>query len=257
MKKICAVLGIVVFILSCKSADIVPPPTMADQNTKGHWIIRPMDNAVIIIGVSSPMRKRDEEVDSAKEDAAKKAAMYYDVYGKIETPTSEGGSFFENINDSRLEVVYNKNYKQYIDKLTYDPNNDVLITKEAVFIRFKLPAVAQQVKYTTKFEKDGSPVWVNNRQLPKVDGYISAVGFSQKQMRLKEAVYKATEAAVASMIETQSTKITESVVDKSVGTRRVSYSVSEGRLQNFHVIEIWVQPKTNNVYTLAIGKPVK
>jgi len=259
MKKICAFCGIVIFILACASTSTDIVPTMGEQNTKGHWTVRPTDTAVVIIGVSSPMRKQDDAIAAAKEDAAKKAAMYYDVYGRIETPHSEGGSFFDRINNSRIQVVYDKNYKKYIEQLTYDPNNDVLIAKEAIYIRFKLAASAKRVKYTTKFDSAGRPVWLNNRQLPKVDGFITEVGYAAKHQQLKDAIYKATESAVARIVETGLTIITAQVVAGSDGgsSKSVGYSVSEGRLKEFHVIEFWIDPKTKEVYTLAIGKLVK
>ena len=253
MSKIYIVFGIALFISSCASSD--KGSSMDKQDVKRHWIAEPTDNVVTIIGVSNPMMRRDDEIAAAKEDAAKKAAMYYGVQGRIEAAYRDGVDFFDYIDDSRIEIVYDKSYTKYIEQLTFDPKNDVLITKEAIFVCFKLVAAAKRVKYTAKFDSDGRPVWINNRQLPQVDGYITAVGFAQKQWHLKDTIYKATEAAVARMVETASTKISEKI---DTGSANVSYSVqSKGKLENFHVIEFWIEPKTNHVYTLAIAKLVR
>jgi len=252
MKKIYPLLSIAVFLSSCASSD--KALSMKEQSAQNHWIAAPTDNTLTIIGVSNPMMKGkgDDEIAAAKEDAAKKAAMYYGVQGRIEATHRDGANFFDYINDSLVEVVYDKNYTKYIEQLTFDPKNDVIITKDAIFVRFKLAAAAKQVNYTAKFDKDGRPAWVNNRQLPEVAGFVTAVGFAQKQWRLKDTIYKATEAAVVRMVETASIQISEKIDTEAAS---VNYSTSsKGQLINFHVIEFWVEPKTNHVYTLAIAK---
>jgi len=257
MNKICALLGVSLFLFSCVSSDKKMPSkilSMEEQNVKGHWIAGSTDSTVTIIGVSSPMMKRDAEIAAAKEDAAKKAAMYYGVQGKIETTHGGGANFFDYISDSRVEVVYDKDYTKYIEQLTFDQKNDVLITKEAIFIRFKLAAAAKSINYTAKTDGNGRPTWTTSRQLPQFNGFITVVGFAQKQRYLKDTIYKATEAAVARIVETLSTKVSEKIVASAGSGNADNYSVSKGKLVNFHVIEFWVEPKTKNVYTLAIAK---
>jgi len=51
--------------------------SMKEQYEAGHWIIKPSNNMLTIIGVSNPMIRRHDEIAAAKEDAARKAAMYF------------------------------------------------------------------------------------------------------------------------------------------------------------------------------------
>ena len=257
MKRIC-VLGISIFVYSCMSLNV--EPSMEKQNTKGHWVVKPTNNEITIIGVSNLMERnrRDDEIAAAKEDAAKKAAMYYGVQGRVETIDRVGPGFFDYKVDYRAKVVYDDNYTKYIEQLIFDPNKDVLRTNEAVFIRFKLATAAKRISYKTKMDSNGRPTWINYRQFPKDDGFIMAVGFAQRQRWLKDAVYKATIAAVASILEINAIEVEDVVFEKGSGFSSDSgHAISEGKLKDFHVIELWIDPETKQVYTLAVGRPVQ
>jgi len=280
MKKTIALAGIVFLLFSCVSlfgagkpeqnlsfSDLNPSvanternkiPSAKEPGVSGHWITRPSENTLIIIGVSGPQVKRDSEIAAAKEDAARKAAMYHGIRGNIEAYHSSGAIFFDFAADSKIELEYDTDYAKYIDRLTFDPERDVVITDDAVFVRFKYAAMATPVNFITSMNDDGRPNWTHNRDLPRIDGYITAVGFARNQVRLKDTIRKSSEAAVACMIEDMSTRITSS--DKSgtgMGSSGQIRTKSEGKLDNFHIIEFWIDPETKYVYTLAIARQGK
>jgi len=279
MKKTIAFAGIVFLFFSCassgpgnqeqnsSSSDSNPPAVNAKENkilsvkeqvASGYWITRPSENALIIIGVSNLQVKRDSEIAAAKEDAARKAAMYHGIRGKIESYQSSGANYFDFAADSKIELEYDTDYAKYIDRLTFDPERDVAATDDAVFVRFKYATTAAPVDYKTSLNDDGRPNWTYSRDIPQINGYITTVGFARNQVRLKDTIRKASEAAVARMIEDMSTQIISS--DKSGTGKGASGQIrtkSEGKLDNFQIIELWIDPKTGYAYTLAIAKQGK
>jgi hypothetical protein len=279
MKKTIVLGGIVLLFFSCASSGAGKPEqnfsssdsnpsvvnteknkisSVKEQSASGYWITRPSENTLIIIGVSNLQVKRDSEIAAAKEDAARKAAMYHGIRGKIESYHSSGANYFDFAADSKIELEYDTDYAKYIDRLTFDPEHDVVTTDEAVFVRFKYTTAAAPVDYVTSMNDDGRPNWTYSRDVPQINGYMTTVGFARNQVRLKDTIRKSSEAAVARMIEDMSTQIISS--DKSGTGKGASSQIrtkSEGKLENFQIIELWIDPKTGYVYTLAIAKQGK
>jgi len=269
MKKIIACLGVFFLFYSCASGieglkhkfssdtaeKNISLPAMKEQSASGHWITTPSENSLIIIGISGLQVKADDEINSAKEDAARKAAMYHGVRGNIVSFHTNGANFFDYISDSKIELDYDSDFEKYFDRLTFDPKTDVLKTDTSVFVRFKYAAESIPVNFKASFSNDGRPNWTYSRDLPRFDGYMTAVGFARNQARLKDTIRKSTEAAAARMIEDISTKITST--DKTttgMGASGMIQTRSEGKLNNFQILEFWIDPKTSFVWTLAIAK---
>ena len=225
-----------------------------DQNKYGHWVTRSSNNTLVIIGVSNLMVRRDTEITSAKEDAARKAAMYHGVNGTIESFHKAGAIFFDYASDIKVELEYDTNLAAYIDRLMFDPERDVVITDEAVFVRFTYAADVSPVDFTASMN-EGRPSWSYSRDLPQIDGYVTAVGFARNQVRLKDTINKSIDAAVARMIEDASTQIEAADnVGTGMGASGQIETRSDARLNNFQILEFWIDPDTKFVYTLAIAK---
>jgi len=225
-------------------------PSMREQHTSGYWIVRSSNNRLTVIGVSNPMLRRDSEIAAAKEDAARKVAMFYGIHGSVETISRTGSDFFDYANDSNVELVYDTNYESYIEQLTFDQQKDVLITGEAVFVRFQHDTTVTDIEYTIMFA-GGRPDWTRNK--PEFDGYVTTVGFAQNQRRLKDTIFRSTENAVVRMIENLSTTINTRETITGQSSSSFIQTKSEGRLSNFRVIDFWIEPETRFVYTLAIA----
>jgi hypothetical protein len=232
------------------------PPTMREQYTMGYWVTRPFDNVMTVIGISNPMLRRNDEIIAAKEDAARKVAMYHGIEGNIEATLSTGTNFFNHIYDYKVELEYDPNHAKYIDQLMYDPQYDVLVTDQAIFVRFQYAAEVKLIDYITEKNANGRPNWTFNRNMPQLDGFVTATGYARNQLRLKDTVFKATESAAARMIEDMSIQIQNKMTILDQFTTDIVYAVSMGMLSHFHVIEFWIDTDSGYVYTLAIARPM-
>jgi hypothetical protein len=228
--------------------------SMKKQHESGHWIVKPSNNMLTVIGVSNPMMRREDEITAAKEDAAKKVSMYYGIQGRIESVNSTGAGFFDYQYDSNIELSYDTDFEKYKDQLTFDPQNDVLVTQEGIFIRFQYPAGVTGINYNSKIV-NGRPDWIRNSERPEFEGYLTAVGFSRNQRRLKDTVLKSAEDAIVRMIEGLSTTVNvKEITVTGQSSSSFIHTVSEGILYGFQVIEFWIEPETRYVYTLAAAR---
>ena len=67
---------------------------MKIQHDQRRWISGPLDNSFIIIGVSGRLERAADEIETAKLDAARKAAMYHGIQGTVEMETTTGSRGF-------------------------------------------------------------------------------------------------------------------------------------------------------------------
>jgi hypothetical protein len=254
------------FIFSCVFLESLRPdletissspsvPTMREQNSAGYWIFRPANGKLTVIGISNRMLRQNDEITAAKEDAAKKVAMFYGARGKVERISSTGsGNYDSTIFASNSEITYTANYENFIEQLTYNAETDLIRTNNGVFIRFQHDTAAANIDYTARYENN-HPTWTRNEDMPRVNGYISAVGISQNQRRMKDTIFKATENAIIQMVEQISVAInTRDFTAAGEGSLSTILSQSEGQVVNFQVIEIWTDPNTRYVYVLAIAR---
>jgi len=228
--------------------------SMQEQHSFGHWFSFPSDNMITVIGVSNRMRTRDAEITAAKEDAAQKISMFHGIEGNIETMTSTGSNIMDFAHIPTTELKYNLDFNQYIDKLIFDPEQDVFIANEAVYVRFRYAAEASSLNYFPSINNH-RPIWTNNRDLPRFDNYHVAVGYSQNQRYFRDTVLRAVQNAVVQMINNLYSSLETLEVDnQGQGAVSTTRSVSSGKLNNFQVIEYWIDPQTRAVWTLAIAK---
>jgi hypothetical protein len=228
--------------------------SMKEQYETGLWIVKSSGNKLTVIGVSNPMLKRQDEIASAKEDAARKTAMYFFIQGRTETANSTGSGFFDYQYNSNVEIIYDTDFEKYKNQLTFNPDKDVLVTREGVFVRFQYAADVTEIDYRSSVV-NGRPDWIRNSERPEFEGYLTAVGFSRNHIRLKDTILKSTEDAVVRMLENLSSTVnTKEISVTGGGSSSFTHTVSEGTLYGFQVIEFWIEPETRYVYTLAIAK---
>ena len=232
--------------------------SMQEQHNAGLWVSGPLNGRMVVVGVSGRLTKPDDEILTAKEDAARKASMYHGVQGSVELINTTGaGGFFDYSADSILNLQYNLNYEQYAELLTFDPEKDVLRVDGATFVRFRFDTPNLDVDYFPKII-GGRPAWIHNRGLPEFAGYTTAVGYAGRRSRLRDTVFASCESAAARLIESASTQVSssETSVVGSV-SKTVLQIKSEGRLTNFQILEIWMDPDNGSVSTLAIARVSK
>lgn len=231
--------------------------SMQDQGDAGLWVSGPLDGNFIIVGVSGRLSRPDDELVAAKEDAARKAAMYHGIQGSVEMLNTTGsGGFFDYSADSKLNLNYDTNYSNYLEKLTFDPEKDVIRITGGTFVRFKYSVSVGNLSYVP-MKYDGRPSWVNGRSLPEFEGYATAVGHAGRRSRLRDTVNASCDSAVARLIETASTMVNTDTSVYNESSYSSTYMRSEGRLSNFKVLAIWLDPDNGAVSTLAIARVSK
>jgi hypothetical protein len=231
---------------------------MEEQQSSGHWITGQRDNQFIIIGISGRLSRPNDEIEAAKKDAARKAAMFHGVQGSVEHINSGSGNFFDYVANSKLELNYDTNYEPYIERLSFNPETDVIRGPGAVFVRMKYNAAnSVPVNYAAK-KNNGRPTWINSRDLPEIPDYTVAVGYAGRRSRFTDTVNASCDSAAARLIESASTQV-ETRVNSIAGqsSSAAVYVHSEGRLSNFQIIEFWIDPDNGSVSTLAIARVFK
>jgi len=239
----------------------IAKPDMNEQWASGHFVVSPMDTDLVVIGVSGRHHSRrdndvsEAEIDAAREDAAKKVAMFLGVKVSVEFFNRAGASVFQHIAEREVSLEPSTDYMNLMEQLTYNPADDVLVFQRGTLVRFRYAASVTPVASTSSTGFNGRPEWLNSRNLPRIEGHIVAVGFSQNQVQFKDTVMKSMESTVAGLIANTTTVI-DTLIEDVQGQSSVSYirSKSEGNITGFRVLEFWIDPANMSVYTLGIAR---
>jgi hypothetical protein len=214
----------------------------------------PYNDELVFLGVAGNRTNKNEAIRLALEDAARKAAMYQSVGGHIFLEESRGTGFFDYSSRREAVLEFDENYPQYIDFLTFDENTDILINNNTVFVRTRC-APQNPLRIPHDFSAENQkPSWVD-RTPPKIPGYITEVGFAGPRFYHKDTVIASYENAAFSLIEAAG--LLQVTANQTIGSAAISSSASvtvQGVLQGFYVLEIWVDPATMAVWTLAIAR---
>jgi hypothetical protein len=252
MRKLLAIC-VAMLICACASSN--------SQVSKGnlsfnYWVTLPKSGELVVLGVSGKLSSRNAEIKAATEDAARKISMYYGVWASVKSVQRIGPGYLDYYLYSNTNLEYDQQLDNYVEKLKFDPARDITRNEDgAVFIRFTYPLnFPESISYKSGKNPDGSPEWTTKR--PQIDGFITGVGASGKQERVGNTFRKSYEAAVASIVSNYSSNIDSS--DTSIGsaTETYIYQESGGLLTNFLVLEVWLDPKTRAVYTLAVASQI-
>jgi len=237
-----------------------PEISLQEQNNSGYWVSSPQNGRFVIIGVSGRLSRPNDEIEAAKQDAALKAAMYHGIEGSVELYNFSGsGGFFDYAADSRLVLNYDKNYQNYVPQLSFDPEKDVIRGEGATFVRFVYSTASSNISYTPERTND-RPSWVNNRNIPEFDGFVTVVGFAGRRSRLRDTIIASCESAAARLIESASTTVINqehSTSSRGTTTASTTFVRSEGRLANFQILAFWIDPSSGAVSTLAAARIIK
>lgn len=253
MKKL---LVICVAMLVCACAIINGARQGPEDNSSesdNYWVTLPKSGELVVLGVSARQSSRAAEINIATEDAARKISMYHGVWASVNAVQNIGAGYLDYYVDSTRYLEYDQQLDKYKDKLKFDPDRDITRNSDgAVFIRFTYPLnFPGSISYKSGKNPDGSPDWTTKR--PQINGFITGVGMSGRQDKFGDTIRKSYEAAAASIVTIYSSEMDSS--HASIGSASETYisQVSEGHLTNFLVLEVWIDPKTRAVYTLAIA----
>ena len=224
------------------------------KNTS-HIITLPEPGNLIILGVAGRQTTRERELNIAKEDAARKASMYHWVYGTSVEWQYIGPGFFDYDVGSASWLDYDEQLEAYMNRLQFDPDKDLARDRDGVtYIRFSYPAnFPGTINHRSVENPDGSPEWTT-RPPDSINGFITGVGRSGRQERFSNTVRRSYEAAVISIVSKVSTSMETSDTSIQRQTESQIRRQSSATLSNFLVLEIWVDPQTGAVWTLAIAR---
>jgi hypothetical protein len=239
-----------------ENADKATP--WADAGT-GYFISGPGEGILTVIGVSGRMRNAEGEIDRALDDAARQVALYHGLTGKVTTTLETGAGYrdFYLVTESEFTPLDEGDYTGYREALHFDREKDLLRTDKAVFIRcvYEAPGLlpVERVYETGNRE----PVWLHGR-FTEIPGYINAVGFSKNQRYLTETITRSRESAAATLMAMVSSRIVARAADHANrGSATEITEIMEGELTNFMVLEIWIEPGTGSVWTLAAARKLQ
>jgi len=228
-----------------------------DIPSYNYWVTLPKSGELVVLGVAGRQSSRDAEIRIATEDAARKIAMYNGVWASVRSVQSIGSGYLDYFLETETVLEYNQQFDQFKDKLKFDPDRDITRNNDgAIFIRFTYPLnFPGNINYKSGKNPDGSPDWTT-KQAQQIGTFITGVGMSGRQDRFGDTVRKSYEAAAASIVTNYSAYMNSSNTSIGSATELYISQVSEGLLKNFLVLEVWIDPKTRAVYTLAIASQI-
>jgi hypothetical protein len=234
--------------------------TPSSPSAFNYLVTTPANNELVFLGVSGLRLRREDAVQSALEDAARKVALYHAVEGHFTQQDNRGLGFFDFEASVEKELIFDEeNFKTFIKDLRYNPDTDVYEYDDTIFVRARYAGNVFAINYQSSslLEK---PVWIN-RPPREFEGFVAGVGYANRHQYLKDAIIKSYEAAIYAIVRNTSTTI-----NGGVGTYKDSentlnsidvntaYTVSSSAvLRGFYVLEVWIDPASKAVWTLAIA----
>ena len=251
MKKFVVLCTIFCIFLGCTSSESVQKPA---DSTVSHLISIPEPGGLVFIGVSGPQLKPEQEIEAAREDAARKVSMYHGLNASFASVQSMGTNALDYYSDSNFQMDYDNALDRYMESLSYDPKRDVTYGNGSVFVRFSYPGIFPgDINYSFANNVDGSPEWIKRPPL-EINGFMAQTGFARRQQRIKDTIARASEDAIAGLISRSSARIRTNESANDNQNSSVVVQRSRGRLLYFMVLETWIDPKDMSVWILAVAK---
>jgi len=250
-----------VFIISyvfigCATANTANSVQKPAPQTQNLFTAFPEGNSLIFIGVSGPQRRHEQEIETAREDAARKASLYHGLAASFALVHGSGANALDYFSDTSFRMEYDTQLEHYKEKLTYDPERNVVNSNGSIFISFSYPGTFPgNINYSSEKEPDGSPRWIKHPP-QEINGFTAQVGFARRHQRIRDTIIKASEHAIAGHISSVSSLI--STADSAYNQTGATFVTqqSHGRLMHFMILEIWIDPKNLSAWILTIAKSV-
>jgi hypothetical protein len=222
------------------------------------WDTSSSPGSLFFIGASALRRDREESIQLALEDAARKVAMYQSLEGRYESNLDVGTGFLEYNSGIVTSLNYDEDYLKYTEELSFDPGIDVLQWDNSVFVRTRYP-VSGGPALPLNPAAGGRPAWVN--VLPAdIPGYVYGVGVAGRRGYHRDTVNASCEDAAFSIIRNMSSRVDTRIADVQKdgafgysGATGTSVSASL-TLKGFYVLDIWIDPASKAVWTLALAR---
>jgi hypothetical protein len=245
----------------CSSGPPPPSPESGGPAAVSFWNSMPSRD-LVFIGGASLRSNRDESINLALRDIARRISIFHAVEGEFISYLKTGSGFFDYASDIQSSLSFNEDYLGFTESLEYDPGADVMQIGNSIFVRarFKGPAPLR-VRYELPPAAAGTarPVWVDSPPA-EISGYRVGIGYAGRRALHRDTVNASFEAAIFSIIRTLSGEVSAGAMNyQGPGTfdyRSASDATvkTRGKLNSFYVLDTWIDPSTMSVWTLAIAQ---
>lgn len=223
----------------------------------------PTADGLVFIGVATKRSDPKETLLYALQDAARRVAAYHQISGEYLFENNVGSGAFDYTNNTTTTLTYDeKGAARYVDALKFDADTDTLEMENTFFIRTVYPAsLPVPVRYSPTYSnKDNKPGWIENPP-NNIEGYEVAVGFSGRYSSMYATLINAFNNSVFAIIRsinayTRSSDMLYQETGSLFGYKTANNNAvySYGTLNNFYILDTWIDPENKTVWTLAIAK---
>jgi hypothetical protein len=262
MKRFFLLLFICLFSSCITSPDTEPLNNLfpLDGINEQYWFTPFQDGKLTIIGISGKQSKPENEIIIARNNAAEKLSMYHNLLIDFQNIQGSGANILDYHNTTYVNVKYDTNIEQYLENLTFNEEKDFFTINRNTVIRFSYPVFpAVKITQETTYDESGKPEWIKTFPID-TDDFCFGVGMAAKQQRFTDTVMKSMINAAASIVSRNASMNTvdanEVVSHMTTTHSSFIHQESKGKLNNFYVLETWIDPNSGAVWTLAIAKNV-
>jgi hypothetical protein len=217
-------------------------------------------SGLIFIGVSPRLTNRDEAVNIAIRDAARKYSFFNSVSSCFVNRDNVGAGVFDIFIDSDYMLQYDNELDKFIEKLEYDLTKDVFENNNAVFVVTRINSAGNMPLFNGYSFTSSRPYWIDSPP-SEIDGFIAGVGYSGRLSSHRDTVVRSYERAVIAIIQNIESLISREQLINQNNFSTFGFEVSSlgesrayGTLENFYIIESWTNPVDLSVWTLALAK---
>jgi hypothetical protein len=237
-----------------------PPPKSGAPVPVSFWNSMPVRD-LVFIGAANLRSNRDESINLALQDIARKISIFQAVEGEFVSYTKTGSGFFDYTSDTQSSLSFNKDYLGFTESLEYDPDADIMQIDNTIFVRARFKGHEPlSIQYELSPAKGGArPAWVD---IPpaEISGHRVGIGYAGRRASHRDTVNASFEAAIFSIIRTVSGQVSAGALNYQ-GSGAFDYRSANdatvrtwGKLSGFYVLDTWMDPSTMGVWTLAIAK---
>jgi hypothetical protein len=234
--------------------------TAIDTAGSRFWTSMPSGD-LVFIGGAGLRSNRDESIQLALLDIARKVSIFNSVEGQFTTYNKIGSSFFDYTMDTTSSLRFNEDYQGFAENLEYDPDTDIIQIENTIFVRarFKAPdPIAIPYRITAEYGSS-RPLWIDNPPA-EISGYRVGVGFAGRRAYHRDTVNASFEAAIFSIIKEISSQVSAGALNYQGSgvfdyrTTNDNMIIARGVLHSFYVLDTWIDPSNMTVWTLAIAR---
>jgi hypothetical protein len=239
-----------------------PPPAPLPESSVpapvSFWNSMPTQD-LVFIGGANVRSNRDESINLALQDIARKVSIFQAVEGEFVSHTKTGSSFFDYTSDTQSSLSFNEDYLGFTENLEFDPDADIMQIDNVIFVRARFKGSAPlSVPYALP-PATGRPAWIDSPPA-EIAGYCVGIGYAGRRASHRDTVNASFEAAIFSIIRTVSGEVSAGSLNYQ-GSGAFDYRSTNdstvrawGKLNSFYVLDTWMDPSTKGVWTLAIAR---